>query len=218
MNSTSSKNLNGQPASKSQSMSEMIRNAISKTQQEVEEFILQLSLGKSDVTDKFEEVKTEFSKKINEWKLAVSKIKNAGKQDINNMKSMLEQLELKLALGKAETKDMFVEQKKRITKALHEFEEATNKHNPEVRESIHEFQNEIEKFKLKLEVLAVEIEMKKVNVSDDFQKAMLHAQIKIDKYFTGLEERIGSAKLKYSDFNNEIKMSYNHLRQALNKL
>ncbi len=209
-------NKQGQSTSKSQPISEKIRNVIAKTQQELEEFILQLSLGKADASVKYEEMKKEFRKKISEWKLTVSKLKKISKQEILDMKSKLEELELQLTLGKAEAMDAFSEQKKKITKVLHQLEDVA-KNNPELKDSIRDFENEIEKFKLKLEILAVKFEMKKIIVSDDFKKAMLSTKVKIDKYFTGLEQRMETAKLKYSDFSNEIKMSYNHLREAINR-
>jgi len=206
-----------QTGGKPQTISEKIRKTIDKTQQELEELILQLSLGKADASVKYEEIKKSFVEVINEWKAALLKLKNLSKEEKQDFKSRIEELELQLSLGKAEAKDAFLAQRKKIAKMIHRLEDAAKK-NPEIRDRMNEFEHEIEKFKLKLEILAVKFELKKIEVTDDFEHAMLQARIKIDKYFLNLEQKINSSKLKYSDFASEIKMSFNRLKQAINKL
>jgi hypothetical protein len=153
MTSPASNSTDDQSTSNSQSWAEQLKSLIKKSQKEIEEFILQLSLGKADADKKYDEVRSEFSKKISEWKLTFAEYKKTGKQTMDDLKKKLEELELQLSLGKAEAADTFSERRKKIVKKLNELE-AELKNNPDLKEARENIQNEIEKFKLKLEILA----------------------------------------------------------------
>ena len=93
-------------------------SAMKKAAGELEDFQLQLSLGKAEAGEKVDEVKAKFKSIIQEAKLKVI----AGDEKLQPVKGKLENLELQLALGKAEAKDVFEEQKKNISHTIHDIE------------------------------------------------------------------------------------------------
>src|SRR5688572_3055189 len=118
-----------------------------KAQQEIEELALQLSLGKAEAKDKFEEIKKDLSEKVHHWKTSsIYKDLTSGK---NTLTSADEDLLVQLELGKAEAKDAFEIQKKKILESLDKLEEGI-KNNPEVEKYNSELREEIEKFRLKI--------------------------------------------------------------------
>jgi len=90
-------------------------SAMKKAAGELEDFQLQLALGKAEAGDKVDEVKTKFRTIINDAKQKVN-------SSDDKLKGKLEHLELQLALGKAEAKEVLEEQKKKIAHTIHDIE------------------------------------------------------------------------------------------------
>lgn len=85
----------------------------------LEELQVQSALGKAELEDKFEEMKKETREQYQQLKSEIShKLQN--NEEFNNLKAKFENLEVQLALGKAETKDLLEEQKKNLSKAFKE--------------------------------------------------------------------------------------------------
>lgn len=85
----------------------------------LEELQVQSALGKAELEDKFEEIKKETREQYHQLKNEINhKLQN--NEELNNLKAKFENLEVQLALGKAETKDLLEEQKKNLSKAFKE--------------------------------------------------------------------------------------------------
>ena len=85
----------------------------------LEELQVQSALGKAELEDKFEEIKKETREQYQHIKSEVNTtLQNS--EEWNTLKAKFEHLEVQLALGKAETKDMLEEQKKNLSKAFQE--------------------------------------------------------------------------------------------------
>ncbi|HRG02446.1 MAG TPA: hypothetical protein PKZ75_15135 [Bacteroidia bacterium] len=98
---------------------------LKKSAVKLEELQVQSALGKAEMEDKFEEIKKEARVQYQNIKSDInSKLQN--NKEYNNLKSKLENLELQLALGKADTKDLLEEQKKNLSKAFQEVKDFIN--------------------------------------------------------------------------------------------
>jgi hypothetical protein len=201
----------------STSFTEKMRLALKQARQEAEELSLQFALGKADATDKFEEIKKEFAAKARDWNQRYSELKTAGARKAVQLKSGLDDLQVQLTLGKAEARDLFEAQKKKIQIAVDEIESGINS-NPEMNERLAELKNEIEKFKLKMELVKLKFELKSFQTKDEFKSAMNDASIAIDKLFDKVEGKWEDAEKKYSGFSDEMTLAYSHLRHAVSKL
>jgi len=194
---------------------EKIAGKLMKAQQELDELVLQLSLGKAEAREKFEEIKKEFKAQVSELKQTFnnSSLKETG----NKIKAMLEELELQLALGKADSVEIFEAQSKKILLALHELEHEIKERLPQTEE-VNFFKYDIESFKLKLEILRLKLLLKNFEIKDVFKERMNDARNTIEKLKTSAKEKLGSGKGKYSDFKDEVQLAYKHLRKALESL
>jgi ElaB/YqjD/DUF883 family membrane-anchored ribosome-binding protein len=202
---------------KSATFAEKIGRGLKIAQQEIEELALQFALGKAEAADKFEEIKKDFNTKANNWKKLLEDSETFRKEKASALKAKFEALQVQLALGKAEAKDLFEEQYKKILHAIHEME-AEMKGNPGMRERLDEIKSEMEKFKLKMEILKLKYELKKFDVKDDFKDAMTDARIKIGKLSAKTEEKWEDTKKKYSEVGEEIDEAFKHIRKAVDKL
>ncbi len=194
---------------------EKITGKLTKAQQELDELAVQLALGKAEAKDKFEEVKKEFRTQVSELK---HKFASSVMQEMVNVsKAKFEELELQLALGRADTADAFDEQSKKILNSLQALE---NEIKGKFKQSIEvdSFSQEIEAFKLKVEILRLKFLLKKFEVKDSFKEKMNDASRVIDKLKTSAKEKLGSGKEKYDDFKDEVQLAYKHLRKALESL
>jgi hypothetical protein len=86
----------------------------------LEELQVQSALGKAELEDKFEEIKKETRDQYHHLKAEVNSTLQKDSEQWNKLKAKFEHLEVQLALGKAETKDMLEEQKKNLSKAFQE--------------------------------------------------------------------------------------------------
>jgi hypothetical protein len=90
---------------------------LKKAAEELEEFHVQVALGKAEALDKYEELKKTVDESIHSLKEKVLKHEKA-----QELKGKLEELKLQFHLGKAETMDGIKEQKKRIGHGITEIE------------------------------------------------------------------------------------------------
>lgn len=184
-------------------------------QQEIDELALQLALGKADARDKFEEIKSEFRFKVNELKNILA---NPAENYLSpEVKAKIEELELQLALGKADSKDLFEWQKKKIMNALTNFEEDIQKNWRRIMAPDF-FVHEVEQFKLKMEILRLRFRLKKFDVRDDYRTRMQTVRREIKKMTTKAKDRLNARHDKYDDFKYEISLAYKHIKNAVESL
>ena len=86
----------------------------------LEDMRMQFSLGKMDAVDAFEKQKVQLRSMIESMKTNLDKATDIAEENGTKLRSKLEELNLQLNLGKADGKDMFDEQRKKIDVALQE--------------------------------------------------------------------------------------------------
>ena len=184
-------------------------------QQEIDELALQLALGKADARDKFEDIKREFRSKVSELKNILS---NPAENYLSpDVKAKIEELELQLALGKADSKDLFEGQKKKIMNALTNLEEDIQRNWRRIKAPDF-FVHEVEQFKLKMEILRLRFRLKKFDVRDDYRNRMQTVRREIKKMTTKAKDRVNARQEKYDDFKYEISLAYKHIKNAVESL
>lgn len=204
-----------QTVNRASSVANRLSDTLKKTQQEIEELVVQLALGKAHAADKFEEAKKEMNVRLNELKNEWSELQSlVSNEKLNLLKAKMDELQVQLALGKAEAKDLFEEQKKKIFYALGAVETEL-KSNPELKPYVILLRSDIEKFKLKLEIFKLKFELNKFEIKDAFKENMNEARIELDKRFAKFEEKWDHAKEKYDDFSDEMELSFKHLKKAV---
>lgn len=155
---------------------------------EIEELAVQLSLGKAEAAERFEEIKKDLKEKITDMQKSLDKAEDS-------IHAAAEKLKLQLSLGKAEASDKFEEQKDSILTALNEFEDKL-KNNPALTELFREVSIESEKLKLKFELLKIKFQLKKIKIREEFKEEMKEFRDKVNDAFK-------SKNIKAGIMNNE---------------
>lgn len=93
----------------------------------LEELQLQSALGKAELSDKLEEIKKESREQYREIKQDVNATIEKGGEKWDELKAKLEHLEVQMALGKAEAKEVIEEQKKNLSKIFADIKQRMEK-------------------------------------------------------------------------------------------
>ncbi|HQS04323.1 MAG: hypothetical protein B7X86_02670 [Sphingobacteriales bacterium 17-39-43] len=188
-----------------------------KDQQELDSLAVQLSLGKAEAKDKFEEAKKQMKKSIQDFKNTIDAEYKQNKEWSQSIDVKLTDLESLLSKGIAESREIFTEQKKSIIGAIERLENEI-KTNPEVVKLANYFTASLEKIKLQMELFEMEIEGKKIVLTELFKDEMKNAREVIVSVSKQLEEKKDEAKLKAEKFNDEIRLAYDHFKKAIKSL
>lgn len=195
------------------SLSDKIINGLKKAATELEEFRLQAALGKAEAHDVYDEVKKKFNKYVHESKLRLDNAKDIAKEKSVQIKALLETIQVQLALGKAESKEAFETQRKKITKALNELEEHIKK-NKTANEYYTKLLLEIGKFRIKLDILKMRYELNKLETRIEFEERKKDLSKKLSDIKKRLLKKEEEAEGKWEHFRDEISDAYSHLKKA----
>lgn len=153
------------------SITEKLVDGLKEAANELEKFRLQASLGKAEALDAYEEAKKRYAEYLQKAKAYLDNAKDIAGEKANQLKAIYEELELQLALGKADTKDLLDEQKKKINLVLNKLD-TYFKSNETFSKYYAEVQNETEKFKIKLQILRLERELDKLEVKGSLKEKL----------------------------------------------
>lgn len=178
-----------------------------KTANEMEEFKVNADKGIAEAKDKYEEIKKKFDLFIQD---SESKIK-AGKEKIDDINAKFDELRVQLALGKAETIEVFIKQKKQLLLTLHELE-VKIKTNETLSRMYAFVLIEIEKFKVQLEVLEQKFDHGKEEAKISFVKGKQEFNQFIDRLKLKYSKK--KEETKWEHFQSEISEAFTHLKHA----
>lgn len=194
-----------------------IADQLLKDQQELDSLAVQLSLGKAEAKDKFEEAKKQIRKSIQEFKIRIDAEYKQSNEWTHSIDVKLMELESLLNKGITDSKEIFSEQKKDILRAIEGLENEIKK-NSEVVKLTNYFMISFEKAKLQMELFEKEMEGGKIALTELFKNEMKSAKEKITSISELLENKKEDVKLKAENFDNEIRLAYDHLKKAIRSL
>jgi hypothetical protein len=194
-------------------LSEKIISGMKKAVIELEEFRLQVALGKAEAHDVYEEAKKSFNKYLYEAKTLLEETKGTAKKKTTELQAILETLQVQLALGKAETKDAFEAQRKKITKALDELEEFIKK-NKIANEYYTRLLLEVGKFRIKLNIIKMRFELNKLEARVEFEDKKKDLSEKLAEIKKRLLKNEAEAEDQWENFREGISDAYSHLKKT----
>lgn len=184
---------------------------LKKSAIQLEELQVQLALGKAEATDKYEEVKKKFvsylrgtKKKIVDTEINVENIIHAD----------IDELQVQLALGKAETRDQFNEQKKRIFRAVNKLDKRLQV-MPNAEKADENLRHEMETFRIKLELLDLHYDLGMMDARDELEKRKHDLQSALEKLKAKYESKKAKTGKQLDSRAAELKEAYRHLKKAV---
>ncbi|MBC7864858.1 MAG: hypothetical protein IAF38_17925 [Bacteroidia bacterium] len=195
------------------SFTDKIIDGLKRAAVELEEFRLQAALGKMEAKDLFDDVKKKLHKSLHEANLDMDNVKLIVEKNTLKIKVAFEKLQVQLALGKAEGRDAFEAQRKKINIAINELETYIME-NKETEKIYSLLLLDLKKFRIKLQILKLKFELKEFKTEEkmDGYKKSFHAKVAAAK--ENLHEKEKFAEKKWKNFSNEMHEAFSHLKTA----
>jgi len=192
-------------------LSEKIAEGLRKAMTELEELQVQAALGKAEAKDLYEDAKKKFNAYMNEASRSLKESASKLKTDGEKVKTLLDEIQDQLALGKAETKEAFEEQRTKLLAFIAELEGCI-RNNKAAGMAYMELLLELEKFKLKLGILKLKYELKKMAAKEELEEKKKYLKDKIN----GIKDKLfeGEDNEKWEHFQKEMGEAYKHLKHA----
>lgn len=192
------------------SFKEKLGKLINKAETEIDELRVKISLGKMDGADLFEDMKKELANSFHEIS---NEIKTEGKGVADAVKSNIESLQLQLSLGKAEALDAYETQKEKINKSIDQLEnDIRDKRNNLSNDAKIKIQNELEKFRLKMEVLQIRYELGRLDLKDNVENKKQKFKKDFDHLLETMKEESSE---KMEQYGTNLRNAYDALRKSL---
>lgn len=203
-------------------LKDSIQNRLQSIEKSLDEFQLQLALGKAEALDEFEKQKKKINEFVFDFQQKIEQV-TTETELISRLKTVLQELQLQLALGKAESKEVFEEQKEKIIKVLGDLDEifkADKRFDEKFADLYDYLDNSTQNFRTALDILRLQINLGKSEAADNFEQV----KKELSPVFSDLKEKItkikdsGFSENSFKDLNQELKNSFATVKKVFSNL
>lgn len=192
---------------------EQVKQFATDWQKRLEELKQQFSQGKMDATDSFEKQKDNLRTLVVTLKENLDKATDVAEEKTKELKAKLEELQLQLALGKADGMDAFEIQKKKIELAMHEvYIEGKKTFNTNFNQALQLFDNNAQAFKTGLEIVKLQFSLGKMDAKDEAEQARKAINDKMNELTEQYKNMQQTAMKSLEDFNTQMKEGYEKMK------
>jgi hypothetical protein len=189
-------------------------------------FETQLQQTEEQALAKLEVYKKKLNEAVEKLKSEVAKAKGIGEEKKKEIQALFDDLQVQLALGKAEARDAFEAQRKKIQHSIATLEAAVDRHldaaGKALDESLHKAADKYIAAQIEYEAAAEALEarlfMKKVEAKAQFEKKKSDLLAQINTFKTQLKGKRDMAKDKAAAFEKELSAGMSQIKQAFKKL
>ncbi|MES2559749.1 MAG: hypothetical protein V4590_08420 [Bacteroidota bacterium] len=185
---------------------EQFKQLFTNWKQSLEEMRMQFSMGKMDAVEAFEKQKTQLRSLMESMKTNLDKATDVAEENATKLRSKLEELNLQLNLGKAEGKEMFEEQRKKIDMALQEvFAAGKLAYHGNYGYMMELFENNSKAIRTGLEIVQLQFALAKMEVKEESEKARKEIQEKIVELQSAAEKAQELTKENLEQWGKQMK-------------
>lgn len=195
------------------SLTDKVIAGLKKAVVEIEEFRVQAALGKAEARDVYETSKKKLNKYVQEAHVRLESATSTTKTKTDKLRAILETLQIQLALGIADGKDEFDKQRKKLARSLKELETIMEE-NAITDEFYTALRLEAKKFKIKLDIVKLRYELKKLNAKEEFEDRKKEFSKKLAAMKKTLIEKEKKAENTWEHFSEDVADAYSHLKKT----
>lgn len=186
----------------------------------------QLQQTKEQALQKLETRKKRLIDTLEEFKSEVVKVKGLAEEKKTEIQARFEDLQVQLALGKAEARDAFEAQKEKIQHSIAKLEATIDRELDAAGQSIDEsLKKAANKFiraaiglEAEMEALGVQFEVTKAEAMARFEQKKKELVAQIDGYKRQLDDKKQMAKDKAASFESELSDGVSQIKRAFKNL
>jgi ribosomal protein L29 len=170
------------------------------------------------LADFFEQQKTKSQERLAEIRETVD---SKFGEEANELRAKLDHLKVQLALGKAEGRDAFEEQKGKLDHAMRDAHNMANsmkdKLGTELGDDLHGLKQSLQ---TKMEVLRLKYALGKADAKDELEEVRKDLSHRVAVLKSKAQKRIedSDADDKWDDFKDEMKEAFTHMKGAVRGL
>ncbi len=179
-------------------------------EKQIDELIVQLSLGKAEAAAHVEEAKEAFREKLDKIREAI-----AHDETHRNLASKLDHLRLQLSLGAMESRDAYHGQREKILHALHDTRAELQHLEDRVREDLHESADTLQ---LKLNALALNLGLAAIVAEDELKTRREELTLKAERVSGKLKSALSAAGTEAETLAQEAREAFDDIRDNLKRL
>ena len=180
-------------------------------QDKLEEFRLQMALGSMDAADEFEALKKRYRKYFHSFRQKLENDPTVSKLR-DELKATLEELEVQLALGKAETKEAFEEQKEKLRKLMDKAKrlakELYNDNKEDLKEWEEMFNDVCDNLRMQLDYFRLYYHLGKKEAQQRFAGHRKEMEEQLKRVNERLEKLTKAGKEKWDEIYKEMQDAY----------
>lgn len=186
----------------------------------------QLQLSKEQAIEELEVRKKRLNETLEGFKSEIMKAKGLADEKKTEIQTRFDELQVQLALGKAEARDSFEAQREKIQHSISTLEATFDRQlqaggqamDESLRMAAKEFIRAAIGVEVEMEFLAIQFEMKKEGAKDRLQQKKRALIEQINRYKQQLEEKKQMGKDKAATFEKELSDGMSQIKQAFKKL
>jgi hypothetical protein len=186
----------------------------------------QLQLSEEQAMEELEVRKKRLNETLEGFKSEIVKAKGLADEKKTKIQNRFDELQVQLTLGKAEARDAFEPQEKKIRRSIatlestidHELGAAGQSIEASLKKAANKFIVAAIVLEAQMEALDVQFEVKKAGAKAQFEQKKAQLVTQINEYKRQLEEKKQMGKDKAATFENELSNGMSQIKQAFNKL
>jgi hypothetical protein len=185
---------------------EQFKQMFSTWKTSLEEMRVQFSLGKMDAGEAFEKQKGQLRNMVETLKVNADKATDIAEENVTKLRAKLEELNLQLNLGKAETADVFEAQRKKIDLALQEvFAAGKLAYHGNYGYMMELFENNSKAIKTGLEIAQLQFKLAQMEAKDGAEAAKKEIQEKLTELQSAAEKAKDLTKENLEQWGKQMK-------------
>lgn len=194
-------------------MEEQVKQFAKEWRTRLEDMQVQFSLGKMDATEAFEKQKNYFRDLTVKMKSDLDKAGDSTKENVTELRGKLDDLFVQLSLGKADGKDLFEEQKKKIEVSMNEvLASAKQLYNQGFDSMLKMYDNNSSAFKTGLEILKLQFALGKMDSKDEAEKLRKEMTDKMNDLTANFKNAENLAKENIDLWNEKMKEGFEKMK------
>jgi gas vesicle protein len=195
-----------------------VKEKLNDWKSQAESLKLQMHLGKNDAKDAFEEKKKEMSKWLDEVGADIKGLQKEGQEDLKDLKSKVENLQLQLALKKADSLDQLKENQKKLNDGFNDVKYELNKSIENGKDSLKKWadstEHKVDQYHSRFDLFKLQLSLGMMEGEEKMEEKRKEVVNKISEFKQQLEGLEDKADLKWDNFKNEIGSAWDHVKKA----
>jgi hypothetical protein len=204
--------------SANESMADKAKERLNEFRASLEHLNVQMHLGATEARDEYEKQKKNLAQWIEQTSRTLGEMKDVSKEKATELKGALDDLRVQAALGRAEGKEAFQEQQKKIMDAMSNAKKTISGLYESTEEGVKDFadraEHKLEDYHTRLDMLRLKAHLGKEDLEDAWEERSKKLSYQIQELTHKIDLQKEKAEEGWSHFSKEMKTSWSHLRKA----